>query len=241
LRPARRGCSTALVSGRRRPSAAEASPRRGLDRSAAAPGVGCGGPDPRWRRGGGGAVLGWLDAVCAVRRRRAVGRAPAHAPLRGFRGVGALQLSAVAGRRVARRWRRFCEQGEDLQRVVESNPGRVSGCRESRCVARASRNGSQQETTRTHVRTLSHAALAASLPVDVVFRRGKWLYQAETPPRLGFVTDAGGGTRTPDTRIMIPRDFGLATGQLGPVGHAFGHNRIRGRSPLRISAPPCPR
>jgi hypothetical protein len=26
---------------------------------------------------------------------------------------------------------------------------------------------------------------------------------------------------------MIPRDFGLTIGHLGPVGHAFGHNRIR--------------
>jgi hypothetical protein len=38
----------------------------------------------------------------------------------------------------------------------------------------------------------------------------------------------------PDTRIMIPRDFGLAIGHLGPVGHAFGHNRIRGWTPLRV-------
>jgi hypothetical protein len=39
---------------------------------------------------------------------------------------------------------------------------------------------------------------------------------------------AGGGTRTPDTRIMIPRDFGLAIGNSGPVGHAVGHNHAMG-------------
>jgi hypothetical protein len=36
--------------------------------------------------------------------------------------------------------------------------------------------------------------------------------------------DAGGRTRTPDTRIMIPRDFGLAIGHFACVGHAVGHN-----------------
>jgi hypothetical protein len=35
--------------------------------------------------------------------------------------------------------------------------------------------------------------------------------------------DAGGGTRTPDTRIMIPARFGLAIGQIALVGHGVGH------------------
>jgi hypothetical protein len=42
---------------------------------------------------------------------------------------------------------------------------------------------------------------------------------------LQVFVDAGGGTRTPDTRIMIPANFGLATGISGPVGHAVGHIR----------------
>ena len=48
--------------------------------------------------------------------------------------------------------------------------------------------------------------------------------------------DAGGGTRTPDTRIMIPDDFGLTIGDSRPVGHAVGHNRSSGRTPFRVSA-----
>ena len=47
---------------------------------------------------------------------------------------------------------------------------------------------------------------------------------------------AGGGTRTPDTRIMIPARFGSAIGNSGPVGHAVGHNCAPGRTPFRVSA-----
>jgi hypothetical protein len=61
----------------------------------------------------------------------------------------------------------------------------------------------------------------------------------ETPVFIGGFLDAGGGTRTPDTRINIPRDFGLTIGHLGPVGHAFGHIRIRGCTALHVSASPC--
>jgi hypothetical protein len=43
----------------------------------------------------------------------------------------------------------------------------------------------------------------------------------ETPPKQGFATSAGGGTRTPDTRIVIPPAFGLA---IARVRHAVGHN-----------------
>jgi hypothetical protein len=67
-------------------------------------------------------------------------------------------------------------------------------------------------------------------------------------PRRGAVhLDAGGGTRTPDTRIMIPAYFGLTIGTSGPVGHAVGHNRapdtshsawhvarVRKPSPVRV-------
>ena len=41
--------------------------------------------------------------------------------------------------------------------------------------------------------------------------------------------DAGGGTRTPDTRIMIPANFGLAIGNFVAVGHTVGHNRTVAR------------
>jgi hypothetical protein len=71
--------------------------------------------------------------------------------------------------------------------------------------------------------------------------------------------NAGGGTRTPDTRIMIPGDLGLATGNSRLLGHAVGHNRTSGstrfppvqspaRAPSSVSAagrtgeqfgPPC--
>src|SRR5262249_47733474 len=47
----------------------------------------------------------------------------------------------------------------------------------------------------------------------------------ETPPGRGLAISAGGGTRTPDTRIMIPPDFGLAIGEIRLVGHNVGHNR----------------
>jgi len=57
----------------------------------------------------------------------------------------------------------------------------------------------------------------------------KWLYQARSPAEAGFRESAGGGPRTPDTRIMIPLDFGLAVGDSGAVGHAVGHGCIKRR------------
>src|SRR5262245_19239491 len=45
--------------------------------------------------------------------------------------------------------------------------------------------------------------------------------------RFAGVSDAGGGTRTPDTRIMIPHHFGSATRRAGGGGHKRGHNRGR--------------
>ena len=48
--------------------------------------------------------------------------------------------------------------------------------------------------------------------------------------------DAGGGTRTPDTRIMIPARFGSTIGNSRLVGHAVGHKRTPA---IRRSA--CPR
>jgi hypothetical protein len=44
----------------------------------------------------------------------------------------------------------------------------------------------------------------------------------------GLVIDAGGGTRTPDTRITIPLHLGLGIGRSGVVGHGVGHNRASG-------------
>jgi hypothetical protein len=37
--------------------------------------------------------------------------------------------------------------------------------------------------------------------------------------------DAGGGTRTPDTRIMIPRSFRSTEPRIGTGGHKRGHKR----------------
>jgi hypothetical protein len=54
--------------------------------------------------------------------------------------------------------------------------------------------------------------------------------------KLQAFLDAGGGTRTPNTRIMIPARFGLAIGDSGLIGHAVGHNRMSCRTPFRVSA-----
>ena len=42
-----------------------------------------------------------------------------------------------------------------------------------------------------------------------------------------YVGDAGGGTRTPDTRIMIPLRFGSTTGFEGAGGPKRGQVRAR--------------
>ena len=44
------------------------------------------------------------------------------------------------------------------------------------------------------------------------------LYRAEERHRR----DAGGGTRTPDTRIMMPRLFGSGVRFCGSMGHGWG-------------------
>ena len=49
--------------------------------------------------------------------------------------------------------------------------------------------------------------------------------------------DAGGGTRTPNLRIMIPAQVGLGIGNTRPVGHAVGHNCVPGSPPFRVSRP----
>ena len=56
------------------------------------------------------------------------------------------------------------------------------------------------------------------------FRRARRArpHRSRTPPRIhqvGRWSNAGGGTRTPDTRIMIPRLFPVFTGNSGFVGH----------------------
>jgi hypothetical protein len=53
--------------------------------------------------------------------------------------------------------------------------------------------------------------------------------------RAGLGLDGGGGTRTPDTRIMIPARFGLAIGDSRPVGQAVGRNRTFGRAVFCVS------
>jgi hypothetical protein len=54
-------------------------------------------------------------------------------------------------------------------------------------------------------------------------------------PWLSKDFHAGGGTRTPDTRIMIPGDSGLAIGHFEPVGHGFGHMSVARCTPFRAS------
>src|SRR5215218_9630312 len=50
--------------------------------------------------------------------------------------------------------------------------------------------------------------------------------------------DAGGGTRTPDTRIMIPLRLGSAAAFAGAGGHKRGHIRRRsGRPRAGVAAP----
>jgi hypothetical protein len=44
--------------------------------------------------------------------------------------------------------------------------------------------------------------------------------------RFTALPDAGGGTRTPDTRIMIPLRFGSTAPFDGPEGHERGHMRV---------------
>ena len=50
------------------------------------------------------------------------------------------------------------------------------------------------------------------------------------------LSDAGGGTRTPDPRTMIPARFGSTIGNSGPGGHAVGHNCIVTGTAFRVSA-----
>jgi hypothetical protein len=53
---------------------------------------------------------------------------------------------------------------------------------------------------------------------------GKFVKNARFPMDqfAGLSLDAGGGTRTPDTRIMIPLAFPAFTGDLGLVGLFVG-------------------
>ena len=66
----------------------------------------------------------------------------------------------------------------------------------------------------------------AALPVPAAALRGSQTRLCKARNSGGL--DAGGGTRTPDTRIMIPANFGLAIGNSTVVGHAVGHNRTPG-------------
>jgi hypothetical protein len=65
---------------------------------------------------------------------------------------------------------------------------------------------------------------------------GSWKGNAESIPMsfhlrnhpLAGTSHAGGGTRTPDTRIMIPRRFGSAEPKIWAGGHERGHIRAKG-------------
>ena len=73
-------------------------------------------------------------------------------------------------------------------------------------------------------------------PAKRVSERTKTTQEGRKPRRgRGFAISAGGGTRTPDTRIMIPRDSGLAIGDFGAVGHAIGHKCL-----ARSTVSACP-
>ena len=81
--------------------------------------------------------------------------------------------------------------------------------------------------------TLATAARAAagSPPGLTAPQRGRGIYSAcsDRNPELRFAgTSCRRRDSNPDTRIRIPFDFGLATGNPGSVGHAVGHNGIRG-------------
>ena len=56
--------------------------------------------------------------------------------------------------------------------------------------------------------------------------------------RFAATSHAGGGTRTPDTRIMIPLRFGSAAGFAGAGGHERGHvcNAVLRRQCFRLQA-----
>jgi hypothetical protein len=71
-------------------------------------------------------------------------------------------------------------------------------------------------------------ASVSSAPPMASGRRAEW---------TGERRHAGGGTRTPDTRIMIPSDFGLGIGHSGRVGHVVGHNRRSTCTSFRAFAP----
>jgi hypothetical protein len=89
--------------------------------------------------------------------------------------------------------------GSHLHRLRSNAAGQVLLCL-TKTPALRERTCLEDRTLDTNVRSRAVRSGRSSEPSDAC----KWLYQAETPPRRGFVTYAGGGTRTPDTRIMIP-------------------------------------
>jgi hypothetical protein len=82
---------------------------------------------------------------------------------------------------------------------------RSSGCAACWRRGRASPpwRGAPRATLDTNVRS-RQVCSGSSRPVDRAFRRVKVALPSRNPAEAGFVTSAGGGTRTPDTRIMIP-------------------------------------
>jgi hypothetical protein len=64
---------------------------------------------------------------------------------------------------------------------------------------------------------------------------GESAREAKGPAAAGPLAECRRRDSNPDTRIMIPAGFGLVIENLGPIGHAVGHNRSFGRTPFRVS------
>ena len=92
--------------------------------------------------------------------------------------------------------------------------------------------------TRDLVAELAVAALALPSGMFASGSTRTWLWGVDS----AVLGDAGGGTRTPDTRIMIPPRFGSAASFAGAGGHNRGRHRrelddaIADAEPSRVPA-----